>query len=48
MLFNSIRDHILTLSDDFRLFSGHGPDTTVGIERETNPFLTGSFMGNDL
>ena len=48
VLFNSIRDHILTLSDDFRLFSGHGPDTTVGIERETNPFLTGSFMGNDL
>jgi hypothetical protein len=22
--------------------SGHGPDTTIGVERLTNPFLTGS------
>lgn len=38
-LLRSIRDEILTLPDDFRLLSGHGPETTVGRERESNPFL---------
>ena len=38
-LVKSIQDEILTLDDDFRLFSGHGPATTVGNERATNPFL---------
>jgi len=23
--------------------SGHGPDTTIGVERLTNPFLTGAY-----
>jgi len=23
--------------------SGHGPDTTIGVERSTNPFLTGVY-----
>lgn len=39
-LIASIRDSILTLPDHTRVLSGHGPDTTVGFERETNPFLT--------
>lgn len=38
-LVTSIQDEILTLEDDVRLFSGHGPATTVGKERATNPFL---------
>ena len=38
-LIHSIREHILTLPDDTRLLSGHGPETTVGVERATNPFL---------
>ncbi|MCX6909538.1 MAG: MBL fold metallo-hydrolase, partial [Verrucomicrobia bacterium] len=38
-LAKSIRENILTLSDDTRLLSGHGPVTTVGRERATNPFL---------
>jgi hypothetical protein len=25
--------------------SGHGPDTTIGVERLTNPFLTGAIHG---
>jgi hydroxyacylglutathione hydrolase len=29
----------LTLPDDLRVLPGHGPDTSVGSERETNPFL---------
>ena len=38
-LLASIRDHVLTLPDDTTVYSGHGPATTVGAERRTNPFL---------
>jgi hydroxyacylglutathione hydrolase len=39
-LIESIRSQILSLPDETRLLPGHGPETTVGIERETNPFLS--------
>jgi glyoxylase-like metal-dependent hydrolase (beta-lactamase superfamily II) len=29
----------LTLPDGLRVLPGHGPDTTVGRERATNPYL---------
>ena len=29
----------LTLPDDLPVLPGHGPDTTVGRERSSNPFL---------
>jgi glyoxylase-like metal-dependent hydrolase (beta-lactamase superfamily II) len=35
----SIREHIYTLPDDTRVVSGHGPDTTVGREKTSNPFV---------
>jgi hydroxyacylglutathione hydrolase len=38
-LLASIREEILKLPDSTRLFPGHGPATTVGEERHTNPFL---------
>jgi hydroxyacylglutathione hydrolase len=38
-LIRSIRDQILTLPDQTRVIPGHGPDTTIGEEREENPFL---------
>jgi glyoxylase-like metal-dependent hydrolase (beta-lactamase superfamily II) len=38
-LMASIRDEILTLPDETVLHCGHGPDTTVGEERRTNPFI---------
>lgn len=38
-LLKSIHDQILTLPEPMRLLSGHGPETTVGEEREFNPFL---------
>jgi len=41
-LLDSIRREILTLPDETRLYSGHGPVTTVGAERTTNPFVTGA------
>jgi hydroxyacylglutathione hydrolase len=39
-LINSIQTQILSLPDDTRLLSGHGPETTVGRERLWNPFLS--------
>ena len=30
---------LLTLPDETRVYPGHGPSTTIGQERQTNPFL---------
>ncbi len=38
-LIGTIREQVLSLPDETRLLSGHGPETTVGRERLTNPFL---------
>ena len=38
-LLNNLRTKVLTLPDDTIIYSGHGPATTVGEERRTNPFL---------
>jgi hydroxyacylglutathione hydrolase len=35
---NSVRERLLTLSPDYRLFPGHGPATTVEEELDHNPF----------
>lgn len=40
-LLDSIRTRILPLDDAVEVFPGHGPPTTVGREREHNPFLVG-------
>ncbi len=42
-LLHSIREQLLTLPDDTVVYSGHGPATTIGQERRTNPFLTGAY-----
>jgi hydroxyacylglutathione hydrolase len=42
-LLDSIEHKLLTLGDDVTVYSGHGPLTTIGEERLTNPFLTGSY-----
>lgn len=39
LLMKSIREKILPLSDCTLVYPGHGPDTTVGEERRSNPFL---------
>ncbi|MCI0519566.1 MAG: MBL fold metallo-hydrolase [Chloroflexi bacterium] len=38
-LIASIRAQLLSLPDDTRLLSGHGPETSVGNERRWNPYL---------
>ncbi len=38
-LLNAIQSELMTLPDDTVVYSGHGPSTTVGYERRTNPFL---------
>lgn len=39
VLAESIRTQLLTLPDETRVYPGHGPETTIGRERRTNPFL---------
>jgi len=38
-LMKSIREQLLNLGDDVVVFSGHGPETNIGTERRSNPFL---------
>lgn len=38
-LIGSIRSVLLPFGDDARVYPGHGPDTTIGRERRTNPYL---------
>ena len=40
-LIASIERNILSLGDDFTVYCGHGPETTIGREKGSNPFLTG-------
>ena len=42
-LLDSIMNKLLPLGDDVLVYSGHGPITTIGQERKTNPFLTGAY-----
>jgi glyoxylase-like metal-dependent hydrolase (beta-lactamase superfamily II) len=38
-LINSIKTKLLPLGDDMRFVCGHGPSSTIGAERATNPFI---------
>lgn len=38
-LLRSIKEKLLPLGDDIAFLCGHGPDSTLGTERRTNPFL---------
>ena len=42
-LLKSIHRDFLSLPDSTVVRSGHGPETTIGVERLTNPFLTGAY-----
>ena len=38
-ILKSIKERLLTLDDDTVVWPGHGPQTTIGQERRSNPFL---------
>jgi len=38
-LIKSIREKLLILGDDKIIYPGHGPDSTIGEERRTNPYI---------
>jgi glyoxylase-like metal-dependent hydrolase (beta-lactamase superfamily II) len=37
----SLRDVVLPMADDILVLPGHGPSTTIGRERTSNPYLQG-------
>lgn len=39
VLISSIKTKLFPLKDDVMVYSGHGPETTIGYEKKTNPFL---------
>lgn len=39
LLIQGIKEKLLPLGDDFEVYPGHGPPTTIGYERKYNPFL---------
>ena len=39
MILRSIREHLLHLPESTQVVAGHGPGTTIGMERSTNPWL---------
>jgi glyoxylase-like metal-dependent hydrolase (beta-lactamase superfamily II) len=38
-LYKSITTKLFTLPDDYTVYPGHGPETTIGFEKINNPFL---------
>ena len=42
-ILRSLRDRLLVLPDTTRVVPGHGPETTIGEERQSNPFLQPEF-----
>jgi hydroxyacylglutathione hydrolase len=41
LIMKSIFTKLLTLPDDTMVYPGHGPSSTIGIEKRSNPFLIG-------
>jgi hydroxyacylglutathione hydrolase len=42
-ILRSLRNRLLVLPDSTRVLPGHGPQTTIGQERQSNPFLQPQF-----
>ena len=42
-ILRSLRDRLMVLPDTTRVVPGHGPETTIGEERQSNPFLQPNF-----
>ena len=46
VLMTSIREQVMTLPEETKLYSGHGPVTTIGEERRFNPFIAPMYGGS--
>lgn len=44
VLYKTVTEVMMALPDETTVYSGHGPETTIGIERNTNPFLNKDFF----
>jgi len=44
LLMRSIEERLMTLPDETRVYPGHGPQTEIGNERTSNPFLQGGMF----
>ena len=44
VLMRSIEERLMTLPDETRVYPGHGPQTEIGNERTSNPFLQGGMF----
>jgi hydroxyacylglutathione hydrolase len=40
-LISSIKNKLYKLPDSTTVYPGHGPETTIGIEKKSNPFVRG-------
>jgi len=43
-LIASVRTRLFVLGDDMEVYPGHGPATTIGEERRSNPFFVGGVL----
>jgi glyoxylase-like metal-dependent hydrolase (beta-lactamase superfamily II) len=39
ILLESIRSQLFSLPEDTRVYPGHGPETMIGLEKQTNSFF---------
>jgi glyoxylase-like metal-dependent hydrolase (beta-lactamase superfamily II) len=46
VLYKTLAEKMLALPDDVKVYSGHGPETFIGVERRNNPFLQSSNFFN--
>ena len=44
-LVHSIREVLYKLPDETKVYPGHGPETTIGYEKQHNPFVRDSLRG---
>jgi len=40
-LLTSVKEKLMTLPDELAVYCGHGPATTIGHERKSNPYING-------
>ena len=43
-LVRSIKTKLMILPESYNVYPGHGPYTTIGIEKKSNPFISGGMI----